>query len=128
MFIGIIILCCIVLALYIKSWYEASNIRKLASEGWVFYHSPSCGYCVKQIVSVGKSRLGWMPMVDCSKSEKLCAEKNISAFPTWLNEKSGKIHVGAILLEEGEDDSKLVDVLSRATIINLEKTHENVFR
>ena len=127
MVIGIVIFCLIVLSLYILSWYNASNIRKLASEGWVFYHSPSCSYCVKQIVSVGKSRLGWMPMVDCSKYEKLCAEKNIRAFPTWLNEKSGKIHMGAILLGEGEDDSKLVDVLSRADDIDLEKMHTNVF-
>ena len=71
MVIGIVIFCLIVLSLYILSWYNASNIRKLASEGWVFYHSPSCSYCVKQIVSVGKSRLGWMPLFQKGKTTSL---------------------------------------------------------
>jgi hypothetical protein len=94
-------------------WCGAANIRTLRDEGWVFYHSPSCGFCVTQIAAVGASKFSWMPMVNCAENPALCKEKGIDAFPTWLNEKTGQIHMGGISLDNG-DDSKLLSVLGQA--------------
>lgn len=94
-------------------WYVAANIRALRDRGWVFYHSPTCGFCVTQIAQVGANKFSWMPMVNCKENPGLCKEKGINAFPTWLNEKTGQIHMGAIALDNG-DDSKLLAVLEQA--------------
>jgi hypothetical protein len=98
-------------------WYEAANIRALRDSGWVFYHSPTCGFCVTQIADVGARKFSWMPMVNCAENPALCKEKGINAFPTWLNEKTGQIHMGGISLDNG-DDSKLLSVLGQAPARN----------
>jgi len=97
------------------SWWMAANIRALANKGWVFYHSPDCGFCETQIEQVGADKFSWMPMVNCKEHPALCKEKGIKAFPTWLNEKTGQIHVGGISLENN-DDSGLLTVLNIAPV------------
>ena len=93
----------------------AANIRLLRDNGWVFYHSPTCVFCVTQIASVGASKFSWMPMVNCKEQPELCKEKGINAFPTWLNERTGQQHMGGITLING-DDTKLLEVLGSANV------------
>jgi hypothetical protein len=92
-------------------WYLSADIRHLAADGWVLYHSPNCGHCVTQIAQLGKFKSYWMPMVNCKDNPTLCEEKKIKVFPTWLNEKTNQIHQGAIL-----DDANLIDVLTGAPV------------
>ena len=116
--IGLIIVFVILMTIW--GWLDAANIRKLSNDGWVFYYSPSCGYCVTQIAHIGSAKLSWMPTVNCVDDPVKCKEKGIDAFPTWLNEKKGKIHTGAILLDSvSKDDAKLVDVLAQAPDIKV---------
>jgi hypothetical protein len=103
----------LLLLVFAYSWHEAANIRTLRDEGWVFYYSPTCGFCVTQIADVGARKFSWMPMVNCAENPALCKEKEIEAFPTWLNEKTGQVHMGGISLDNG-DDSKLLSVLGQA--------------
>jgi glutaredoxin-related protein len=110
---GIGVLVALLLLVFSYCWYMAANIRALRDGGWVFYHSPTCGFCVTQIAAVGASKFSWMPMVNCAENPTLCKEKGINAFPTWMNENTGQIYVGSILLDNG-DDSKLLSVLEQA--------------
>lgn len=103
----------LLLLMFTYDWYVAANIRTLRDNGWVFYHSPACGFCVTQIAEVGSNKFRWMPMVNCAENPKLCKDNGINAFPTWLNEKTGQVHTGGISLDNG-DDSKLLLVLGQA--------------
>jgi hypothetical protein len=111
-FVALLILLILVFA---YGWYVAANIRALRDSGWVFYHSPKCGFCVTQIEDVGASKFSWMPMVNCEENPALCKENGINAFPTWLNAKTGQIYKGSIPLDNG-DDSKLLSVLRHAPV------------
>ena len=96
---------------------DTSNIRKLANDGWVLYHSPYCGYCIKQLSDIGYFKLKLLPTVNCSDNSNICREKGITSYPTWLNERTKQIHVGYIQLDPvTKDDIKLIDTLSRAPI------------
>ena len=79
-FIGIIIAYFILV--FAARWIAASNIRTLASRGWVFYYSPDCGFCEKQIEQIGENKISWMPTVNCKENLILCKEKRINAYPT----------------------------------------------
>ena len=116
--------------MYTLSWYAAVNIRKLAADGWVFYHVSWCGYCVKQIEQIGASKFSWMPMVECSNNP-VCVDKGITSFPTWLNERTGQKHTGSIDLDPiTMDDTVLLDVLGNADIkkvISVKVDEKHVF-
>jgi hypothetical protein len=109
-------ICIIIMVMAIWIWQTSANIRKIADDGWVFYHSPSCGHCVTQISEIGALKLMWMPMVNCEDRPGLCKEKGISAFPTWLNKKTDQIHTGAIAIDSIIGDAVLVDVLKSAPL------------
>lgn len=122
---GIGVFVALLLLVFAYSWYMAANIRALRDNGWVFYHSPTCGFCVTQIASVGASKFSWMPMVNCTENPTLCKEKGINAFPTWLNEKTGQEHMGGISLDNG-DDSKLLSVLGQAPARKMSNVDINI--
>lgn len=114
---SLVVLFIFVMAYILWKWWSASNIRKLAADGWVFYYSPTCGFCEKQINEVGASKLSWMPMVNCETNPSKCDEKGIKAFPTWLNEKTGQVYEGAISLDPvTKDDEILVKTLAEAPV------------
>ena len=106
----------IIILFVILIWSYTSNIRKLACGGWVRYHSPSCGFCVSQIKDIGFLKLLWMPMVNCDNNKDLCEQKEITSLPTWLNERTGQIHEGAIMLDSDKNDQKIVDVLTSSNV------------
>jgi hypothetical protein len=124
---GISAFVALLLLVFAYSWYMAANIRYLRDKGWVFYHSPACGFCVTQIAAVGARKFSWMPMVNCAENPVLCEDKGIDVFPTWLNEKTGQIHMGGISLDKG-DDSTLLSVLGQAPArkvanVNIKRVH-----
>jgi hypothetical protein len=116
--LGIVVVCIIIILIY--QWYTA-NIRKLSSDGWVFYYSSKCIHCVKQMKHLGSLKLCWMSMVNCVDNPEICKEKGVTAFPTWLNNKTGQIYVGTIILYGDIADTELFKTLTEAPIPNESK-------
>jgi hypothetical protein len=115
---GILVVCVIMVLAY--QWYTA-NIRKLSNDGWVFYYSPECTHCVKQMMHIGSLKLCWLSMVNCVDNPEICKEKGVTAFPTWLNNRTGQIHVGTIILYDDIADTELLKTLTAAPIQNESK-------
>ena len=75
--------------------------RNLAACGWILYTRPGCGFCTKQImtlgvktypkqiVCIGSTSLGGM---SDSQGPYMC--ENVNAFPFWVNEFTNATRTG----------------------------------
>ena len=70
---------------------EPSLGDRLKGAGWVLYHTPGCGFCVRQLELLG-GKDARVPMVNCEERRDQCA--GVGSFPTWRNSKSGAQRVG----------------------------------
>ena len=91
----IIIILLSLLIIYSLARYQANDICSLTNDGWVLYHSPSCGYCVKQLKEISWKRI-WLNEVECTSNRQQCSEMGINVYPTWINVKSGARYEGSI--------------------------------
>lgn len=57
------------------------KITELNEQGWVLYHSPSCGYCEKIRHAIGPLKWNMINKIDCSKEKCI----GIRGVPTWVN-------------------------------------------
>lgn len=96
--------------IYFCAWYLATDIRTLGENGWVMYHSPDCGYCVKQLQDIGWKSF-FLPKVDCKANPTVCEKEGIGAFPTWKNSITNQIHMGSVPMEN------LFTTLSSADVV-----------
>ncbi len=67
--------------------------RCLTEKGAVMYGAEACSHCKDQKQTLGGS-FKYIKYVECSKDTKLCLDKGVEAFPTWLFGTSTKKVVG----------------------------------
>jgi len=70
----------------------------LAEKKVTMYGAVWCSHCVNQKKQFG-SAFQYVPYVECPENTKVCAEKGIEGFPTWLTEDGQKL-VGEQSLEK----------------------------
>ena len=102
--IAVITIAVIILA---AVWIMSTNIRSISADGWTLYHSPTCGYCVKQLKEIGWQTY-FLNAVDCSTNTQECSKHGVRAYPTWINSVTKQIKTGYIPVD------KLVTVLKAA--------------
>ena len=112
--IGYIVLVLIVIAV-IYTFYAAIEARTrpragldqfaqcLASKNITMYGAVWCPHCQKQKAECGAS-FRYVPYVECPDNEKLCLDKGIKGYPTWIDSNGNRY--------EGEQS---LDTLAKVT-------------
>ncbi len=62
----------------------------LAEKKVTMYGAVWCTHCQNQKKEFG-SAFKYVPYVECPENTKICTEKNIEGFPTWLTEDGRKL-------------------------------------
>jgi hypothetical protein len=62
---------------------EAKVAKCLTSKGTVLYGSAGCPVTVKQ-KALFKDGLRYLDYVECPEEKRVCDDKNIRAYPTWI--------------------------------------------
>lgn len=63
--------------------------RCLASKNITMYGAEWCSHCKKEKALFGEA-FRYVPYVECPLNEKLCLEKGIGGYPTWIDGKGNK--------------------------------------
>ncbi len=71
---------------------------RLASKGAIMYGAEWCSHCQNQKKLFGES-FKFVPYVECPDNPKLCLEKGIKGYPTWVF-ADGTVLLGEQSLEE----------------------------
>lgn len=85
----VIVLVLVIAYAAMRFWKKKSLGDHLASQGWVLYTKPGCGFCTKQLALLGAR---YPKTVVCSGQNPAC--KKIQAFPLWANVKTHKTRTG----------------------------------
>ena len=91
---GYSLVACVIVCV-IGGLYITSDLRKTKTDGWVLYYTKSCGHCINQINELGWGGLWFINAVDCTSANTI-KPPDITAFPTWKNTVTGKVHLGMI--------------------------------
>jgi glutaredoxin len=88
-FVGIILIIAGIIA-YVaqpKSAYSeqilTSLAQAIASKGITMYGAEWCPHCQAQKALFGKA-FSYVPYVECPKNEKICLDKGVRGYPTWI--------------------------------------------
>jgi len=68
------------------------KIVEINREGWVLFHSNSCGYCLEIKKNLGIIKWTAINKRECSN---IICPPQITSFPTWLNTRTKKTWSGA---------------------------------
>lgn len=118
--------------------YELAKINCLKDKGLTMYGTGWCHYCKNQKQMLGKY-FKYMNFVDCDIKYKLCTERGISGYPTWLLANGKELDSGTLdeLAEQAgcdvkeyksQSDSQVQDILTGVkgdTADTQEKLDEN---
>lgn len=106
--IGYVILGIVVIAIGFGVYFSISSGTKsnakldqfaqcLASKNITMYGAVWCPHCQKQKALFGAS-FKYVPYVECPDNAKLCQDKGVSGYPTWID-SAGKKYEGEQSLE-----------------------------
>ena len=74
-----------------------SLAQAIAAKGITMYGAEWCPHCQAQKALFGKA-FSYVPYVECPANEKLCLDKGVTGYPTWIT-KDGTKYVGEQSLE-----------------------------
>lgn len=66
-----------------------SFARCLASKNLTMYGAEWCSHCQKEKSLFGEA-FKYVPYVECPENEKLCLEKGVRGYPTWIDNEDTK--------------------------------------
>jgi len=79
----------------------------LASKNITMYGAAWCPHCQKQKALFGQS-FKYVPYVECPDNQKLCLDKGINGYPTWITSDGKKV--------EGEQTLENLSALTSCTL------------
>lgn len=61
----------------------------LASKNITMYGAAWCSHCQREKANFGEA-FKYVPYIECPDNEKICLDKGIRGYPTWIDEKGVK--------------------------------------
>ena len=92
-YLGWVIILVLIVGLF--GWWKASQVvpngkydqfaQCVASKGLTMYGAYWCPHCKAEKARFGTS-FQYVPYVECTKEVKLCTDKGVKGYPTWIME------------------------------------------